>query len=71
MVRWAPANAADSPQDDADTVTALADPVAKERLAQLGVVVVGSTPQELGAHLKSEMEKWGPVIRAANITIRE
>jgi hypothetical protein len=31
-----------------------------ERLAQqLGVVVVGSRPAELAAHLKSEMDKWG------------
>ena len=56
----------------ADTVTALADPVTKERLEQqLGVVVVGSTPAELAAHLKSEMDKWGPVIKDAGITMRE
>ena len=56
----------------ADTVTALADPVTKQRLEQqLGVVVVGSTPAELAAHLKSEMDKWGPVIKDAGITIRE
>jgi tripartite-type tricarboxylate transporter receptor subunit TctC len=33
--------------------------------------VVGSTPEELGRFLKSEMDKWGPVIKDANITIRE
>jgi tripartite-type tricarboxylate transporter receptor subunit TctC len=55
----------------ADTVTALADPVTKERLEQLGVVVVGSTPRELAAHLKAEMDKWGPVIKAAGITVRD
>src|SRR5215813_590657 len=55
----------------ADTVTALTDPVTKERLEQLGVVVVGSTPQQLAAHLQVEMEKWGPVIKAAGITIRD
>jgi tripartite-type tricarboxylate transporter receptor subunit TctC len=55
----------------ADTVTALTDPVTKERLEQLGVVVAGSTPQEFAAHLQVEMEKWGPIIKAANITIRE
>src|SRR5262245_2842148 len=54
----------------ADTVTALTDPVTKERLEQLGVVVVGSTPQELASHLQVEMEKWGPIIKAAGITIR-
>jgi len=55
----------------ADTVTALTDPVTKDRLEQLGVVVAGSAPQELAAHLQVEMEKWGPIIKAAGITIRE
>jgi tripartite-type tricarboxylate transporter receptor subunit TctC len=55
----------------ADTVAALADPAVKARLEQLGVVVVGSTPGQLAAHLKAEMEKWGPVIKAAGISVRE
>jgi tripartite-type tricarboxylate transporter receptor subunit TctC len=55
----------------ADTVIALTDPVIKERLEQLGVVVVGSTPAELAAFLKAEMDKWGPVIKEAGISIRE
>src|SRR5262249_40921770 len=41
----------------------------KERLEQLGVAVVGSTPEGLAAHLKAEMDKWGPVIRDAGIKI--
>jgi tripartite-type tricarboxylate transporter receptor subunit TctC len=55
----------------ADTVTALADPPTKQRLEQLGVVVVGSTPAELAAFLKAEMEKWAPVIKEAGITVRD
>jgi tripartite-type tricarboxylate transporter receptor subunit TctC len=55
----------------ADVVAALTDPTTKERLEQLGVVVVGSTPEALGALLKSEMEKWGPVIKDAGITSQE
>jgi tripartite-type tricarboxylate transporter receptor subunit TctC len=54
-----------------DTVAALNDPVTKERLEQLGVVVVGSTPAELAGFLKGEMDKWAPVIREAGISIRE
>jgi tripartite-type tricarboxylate transporter receptor subunit TctC len=54
-----------------DTVTVLADPPIKAKLDQLGVVVIGSTPEELGAHFKAEMEKWAPVIRAANIKVNE
>jgi tripartite-type tricarboxylate transporter receptor subunit TctC len=51
----------------ADVVTALSDAVIRERLEQLGVAVVGSSPQELAVYLKAEMEKWGPVIKAAGI----
>ena len=50
-----------------DTVAALAEPAAREKLEQGGVVVIGSTPDELAAFLSSEMEKWGQVIKDANI----
>jgi tripartite-type tricarboxylate transporter receptor subunit TctC len=53
----------------ADTVAALADPVIRQRLDQLGVGVVGSTPGELGAFLKSEMDKWAPIIKDAGIKV--
>jgi tripartite-type tricarboxylate transporter receptor subunit TctC len=55
----------------ADTVAALNDQATKERLEQLGVLVVGSTPEQLAAFLKAEMDKWAPVIREAGISIRE
>ena len=51
----------------ADAAAAVRDPATKEKLEKLGVVVVGSTPQVLAAHLKAEMEKWGPVIKQAGI----
>ena len=54
-----------------DTVAVLAEPPIKAKLDALGVVVIGSTPQELGAHLKAEMDKWGPVVKAANIKVNE
>ena len=54
-----------------DTVAALADPGLRGRLEDLGIVVVGSTPAELAAFLKTEMDKWGPVIKEAGIDIRE
>jgi tripartite-type tricarboxylate transporter receptor subunit TctC len=53
----------------ADTVAVLAEPAIKEKLAQTGVLVVGSTPEELGTRLKSETEMWGPVIKAAGIKV--
>ncbi len=55
----------------ADIVAVLAEPAIKARLDKLGVIIVGSTPQALGAHLKEEMDKWGPVIKAANIKVSE
>jgi tripartite-type tricarboxylate transporter receptor subunit TctC len=55
----------------ADTVAALGDANVKAKLEQLGVLVVGSTPKELAALLKAEIDKWGPIIKAAGITIRD
>ena len=55
----------------ADTVAALAEPAIKTKLDALGVIIVGSTPEALAAHLKDEMDKWGPVIKAANIKVKE
>ena len=39
----------------------------KEKLAALGFEPVGTTPEECAALFKSEIEKWGKVIRAAGI----
>jgi tripartite-type tricarboxylate transporter receptor subunit TctC len=52
-----------------DAVAALNYPAVKERYAQLGATVVGSTPDELAAHLRSEMDRWGPIIKAAGIKV--
>jgi tripartite-type tricarboxylate transporter receptor subunit TctC len=52
-----------------DAVAALNNPAVKDRYAQLGARVVASTPGELAAHLRSEMDRWGPVIKAAGITV--
>ena len=56
---------------NADAVAALGHPMVKERLEQFGATLVGSTPQELAAFLKAEMDKWGPVIREAKIKVDE
>jgi tripartite-type tricarboxylate transporter receptor subunit TctC len=55
----------------ADTAGVLAEPAIKARLEQLGLFVVGSTPDELGRFLKAEMDKWGPLIKDAGISIHE
>jgi tripartite-type tricarboxylate transporter receptor subunit TctC len=51
----------------ADAVAALAHQPVKQKFEELAVAVATSTPAELTAHLKSEMEKWGAVIKEANI----
>jgi tripartite-type tricarboxylate transporter receptor subunit TctC len=51
----------------ADMVAVLSEAATKEKLEKTGVVVVSSTPEELGRHLIAESELWGPVIRAAGI----
>jgi len=50
-----------------DVVQMVAMPDVKERLESLGFVPVANTPQEFDQRLKTEMEKWGKVVRDANI----
>jgi tripartite-type tricarboxylate transporter receptor subunit TctC len=54
---------------NADTNAALAHPSVKLRLEDLGANPKGSTPAELADFLKSEIDKWGPVIREAKIRV--
>jgi tripartite-type tricarboxylate transporter receptor subunit TctC len=53
----------------ADTVAAVHDPAIKAKFANIGMVAVGSTPEELAAAIKAETEKWVPVIREAKISL--
>jgi tripartite-type tricarboxylate transporter receptor subunit TctC len=46
---------------------ALADEKIKTRLADLGSTALAGSPPELGKLIAEETEKWGKVIRAANI----
>ncbi len=51
-------------------VTALADPTVRQRLADIGQEIFPSdrqTPEALAAYQKAEIEKWWPIIKAANI----
>ena len=54
---------------NADSNAALAHPSVNSRFAELGATPKGSTPAELAAFLQAEIEKWGPVIRDAQIRI--
>jgi tripartite-type tricarboxylate transporter receptor subunit TctC len=55
----------------ADTAAVLADRAIVTKLEQIGYTVVGSTREELATHLKSELDKWGALIKAAGISLNE
>jgi tripartite-type tricarboxylate transporter receptor subunit TctC len=69
---WAPKG---TPKDviarlNAAVVASLSDPALRRRLAELGQEVVAreqQTPEALAAFHKAEVERWWPIIRAANI----
>jgi len=46
---------------------ALADPNMKARLVELGGMVLADSPADFGKLIAADTEKWGKVIRAANI----
>jgi tripartite-type tricarboxylate transporter receptor subunit TctC len=54
---------------NADTNAALAHPSVKSRFDDLGATPKGTTPEQLAAFLKSEIDKWGPVIKEAKIRV--
>jgi tripartite-type tricarboxylate transporter receptor subunit TctC len=69
---WAPKG---TPKDiivklNAALMDALADPAVRKRLADVGLEIPPreqQTPQALAAYHKAEIEKWWPIIKAANI----
>ena len=64
-----------TPKPVIDTLTkalqaALKDPTVKQRFADLGTEPVSedrATPEALRKHLKSEIDRWGPIIKKAGV----
>jgi len=46
-----------------ETVKALAQPDVRARLTDMGMDVVGSTPEQLAAIMRAEIPKWGKVVK--------
>jgi tripartite-type tricarboxylate transporter receptor subunit TctC len=53
----------------ADTNTVLADPSIRGKLAETGYVAGGSSPEELGQLLKSEIARWSALAKSVGITL--
>ena len=51
----------------ADVVKVLQDAGIAERLSAMGATAVGNTPEQFGAAMRADSEKWGRLIREANI----
>ncbi|MEQ1774282.1 MAG: tripartite tricarboxylate transporter substrate binding protein [Burkholderiales bacterium] len=52
-----------------DITVVLKMPDVRERLSGLGSALIGNSPAEFAAHIRSEIDKWGKVIRTAGITV--
>jgi tripartite-type tricarboxylate transporter receptor subunit TctC len=52
---------------NAELVKIMHAPEVKEKLAGMATDPLTSTPEEFAAHLKQEIEKWGDVVRKANL----
>ena len=48
---------------------ALKDPKVQARLADFSATPVGSTPEELGTHVKNELAKWAPIVKASGAQV--
>jgi tripartite-type tricarboxylate transporter receptor subunit TctC len=50
-----------------ESVKALAEPSVKKLFVSQAAEIVGSRPEEFSAFLRSEVQRWGAVIKAAGI----
>ena len=51
----------------ADVVKVLQDAGVSEKLSAMGATAVGNTPEQFGAMMRADSEKWGRLIRETNI----
>ena len=53
----------------AEIAKAFQDPALRDRLLRDGADPVASTPEQYGAYLKAEIDRWSKVARAGSITL--
>jgi len=54
---------------NADFRKLLVQPEVAKRMHDFGITVVGNSPDEFGAFIKSELERWTRVAKAANVSL--
>ena len=54
---------------NAEVNKVLALPSVREKLPELGLVVVGSTPEQFAAHIRREAAKWADVVKRAGVKV--
>lgn len=54
---------------NAAALKAMQHPDVVARMKDFSATIVGSTPEELAAHVKAETEKWAPIVKEAGVSL--
>ena len=54
---------------NAEVNKALADPAVRDKLPELGLIVVGGTSEQFAAHIKKEAARWADVVKRSGATM--
>ncbi len=53
-----------------DVVAVLQKPEVRQKLTSMGVIPLGSTPEEFSADLRAELARWGEIVRASSAKLQ-
>ena len=54
---------------NAEAVAVLAQADVRDKLAEVGLLTAGGTPEQFDAHIRAEIQRWGTVIKARGIKV--